>query len=601
MQCRAIRSLCYALIVALVATIAPLPFTTGTANAQLMPTYSVGVVDFVNESGVQGDILARLATDAVVVEMSKTKRYDVTGITRSHIKSEMERLDLHAPLDKLGLVRLGEALEADAMVEGSVKSVQLSGSGATRRASVTLVVQMIDQASGEVINGAVQTGSSAARVGYTPDDDSLIAEAVNNAAFLAVKTMADYVMPEATVMMQIGNDQVMLNKGVRDGMKPGMRMIVLRAKDIIGYVEIRDVSPNDCIAKVLKTMKGIASEDKARAIFDMPAISGTAKAEAPLPTGAPPAGGTRKNTGSKIGKALIAIGVIAGLALAFSGGRGGEDSPRIGASGAGYITWDPSKYGHGTNVLEYQVLRDMFETNAVPVAVLRDPTAIDAGRYKVTNLYSDTAVDSAISYYRLDTNPATAYTESNPTVHFEPYGTTHHYQVRVLYKRSTTTSTDSTDTTDTTDTTTDTTTTTTYFYTPASNIVTITAIEPVRVTDPDISPANGAEVVVADFKDALANLQWDRKDGADIYYVQVEPVIPGTGPTWKSSTIYETGSIVSLPDDQRTALANALSDTKYDNVVMRWRVYCRHQEDTSKAWIQGDEIRFTVQAMPPSP
>ncbi len=116
MQCRAIRTVCYVLIMALVSTIAPSSLHN-RACAQVMPTYSVGVVDFVNESGVQGDLLARQATDAVVVEMGKTQRYDVS-ITRSMIKSEMEKLDLRPPLTKVGLVRLGEALQADAMLEG---------------------------------------------------------------------------------------------------------------------------------------------------------------------------------------------------------------------------------------------------------------------------------------------------------------------------------------------------------------------------------------------------------------------------------------------------------------------------------------------------
>ena len=128
MECRAIRSVCYALVVALVSMLLP----AMPARAQLMPTYSVAIVDFVNESGVMGNYLARIATDAVQVEMSKTSRYDVSVISRTQIKDEMDRLDIHPPLDKVNLVRLGEALTADAVLEGAVKSVQVTGSGPTR-------------------------------------------------------------------------------------------------------------------------------------------------------------------------------------------------------------------------------------------------------------------------------------------------------------------------------------------------------------------------------------------------------------------------------------------------------------------------------------
>ena len=70
MQTNAVRRMCYALILTVVTSIAPVSLST-PVNAQLMPTYSVGVIDFTNISGVKGDILSRLATDAVVVELSR--------------------------------------------------------------------------------------------------------------------------------------------------------------------------------------------------------------------------------------------------------------------------------------------------------------------------------------------------------------------------------------------------------------------------------------------------------------------------------------------------------------------------------------------------
>ena len=432
MKSRAVRSLCHALVLALVSTVVP-PLSQ-PASAQLTPTYAVGVVDFINESGVQGELLSRLATDAVVVEMSKTNRYDV-NITRTQIKAEMEKLDLHPPLDKLGLVRLGEALSADAMLEGSIKSVQLSGSGVTRRATVTLLVQMVDQASGEIINGAVQTGTSSARVGYTPDDDSLITEAINNAAFLVVKTMVDYIIPEATVMMNIGQDQVMLNKGVRDGLKPGMRMIVLRQKEIIGYIQLRDVSATDSIAKVTKSLRGIQPEDKVRAILEMPTVSGSAAA-APLPSGAPEGGGS-KGSISKIGRFLLGAAILFGIASIFRGGRGNESAPDSGPfatdDGIPGIRWDPGALKHGNPVIELQILRE----DDLVVKTVRDPSLWDKGFTKLTGIYG-TGTATTVAYYRLDTSPATSYTETNITVPAEPFGIEHRYNIRVLYSQKST-------------------------------------------------------------------------------------------------------------------------------------------------------------------
>ncbi|MGQ9455975.1 MAG: hypothetical protein ACUVRS_02495 [Armatimonadota bacterium] len=598
LRSRITRSICYVVILTLVSTFAPMPMKTPVL-AQLMPTYSVGVVDFVNESGVQGELLARLATDAVVVEMAKTNRYDVS-ITRAMIKAEMERLGIRPPLSALEIVRLGEALNADAMLEGYVKSVQLSGSGPTRRAAVTLAVQMRDQASGEIINGAVQTGISSSRVGYEADDDSLIVEAVNNAAFLCVKTMVDYIIPEATVMMNIKEDHVMLNRGSRDGIKPGMRMIVLRRGEIIGYVEVRRVSPIDSDARIIKATRGIQPEDKVRAIFDMPAIVAKASTE-PLPSGAPTGIKKRSDTLRKIGKFILSAGIIFGIAQIFRPGRGSEPPPTIGAGESPtIITWDPKKYGHGQNVLEYQILRDDFADTAVPVKVISDPTAVDLGWTDVYSLYG-TSTATNVTYKLLASNPATSYKEVTATIPPEPYGRTHKYQVRVLYSLTTTTpgGGDQTQTGQQQQTT-----TTRYYYTPVSNVITATAIEPVKYTDivspaydPSVAPP---EILVTDLQSGAINFEWKRKDGADMYQILVEPVQPGTGPTWQSPIIYETGPVVSLPTSARIELASMLSNSAYADKTMKWRVYCRHQEDTSLAWVKGQEARFVIGGMPPT-
>jgi hypothetical protein len=557
-----------------------------------MPVYSVGVVDFVNESGVQGDLLARLATDAVVVEMSKTNRYDV-GTTRTMMRAQMEALDLRPPLDKVGIVRLGEKLGMDAMLQGSVKSVQLAGDGPTRRASVTLFVQMIDEASGEVINGAVQTGTSSARVGYTADDDSLITEAINNAAFLCVKTMVDYIIPEATVMMNIGAGQVMLNKGLRDGMRPGMQMIVIRQREIIGYLEIRSVTPQDCLAKVTKSMRGVQPEDKARAIFQMPTISPGLKS-APLPSGAPHRGGGRSNALAKIGKFLVAAAVVYGIFQIFKGGRGNEDAPSVAASTTdpAVITWDPTLYGHGLNVAEYQILRDDFTDGAAPVMAISDASQIDAGRASIYNLYGTTA-NTTVTYAQLDGNPSNSYTQGTNIVLPEPYGTTHTYQVRVVLQQVlSSTGTDST------------TSITRYSYSRVSTSLTVTAVEPVKNLDV-LSPAYDStvappEVLMSDLQQGLVNFTWNAKDGADVYYVVVEPVIPGSAPSWQSGTIYATSVNVSLPDASRKELANVLSNSAYAEKTMKWRVYCRHQADSSPAWYAGQDNKFVIGGTPPS-
>ena len=113
LQSTYIRSLCYILVVVMLSTITPIAITP--ANAQLVPTYTVGVLDFTNESGVQAGTPARLATDAVVLELSKSNRYDV-GITRTQLENEMKKLDLRYPMTRVDIVKLADSLNADATV-----------------------------------------------------------------------------------------------------------------------------------------------------------------------------------------------------------------------------------------------------------------------------------------------------------------------------------------------------------------------------------------------------------------------------------------------------------------------------------------------------
>jgi len=64
--------------------------------------------------------------------------------------------------------------------------------------------------------------------------------------------------------------------------------------------------------------------------------------------------------------------------------------------------------------------------------------------------------------------------------------------------------------------------------------------------------------------------------------------------------IYETGPTVSLPASARADLASVLSNSAYADKTMKWKVYCRHQADTSQVWLAGEEARFTIGGAPPT-
>ncbi len=589
---RVTKSLSYLLVVALVSTIFGATFTTAAfaQSTSATQTYAVAVVDFVNESRIQGDLLARIATDAVVLEMSKNVRNDV-GVTRSQIKAEMEKLNLRPPLDRVGLVRLADALTVDAIMQGSIVKIEYSGSGANRAASVTLALQLIDRASGEIINGALQSGQSAARIGYTADDDTLVTEAINNAAYLAVKQVSDYVIPEGTVHVNQGVDQVVLNRGARQGIKLGMRMIILRQKEIIGFVQVTKLSANDATAKVLKSLRGIQPEDRFRAIYEMPAVAPSLKGE-PLPSGAPTTSKPGRSAIQRIGKFLVGAAVVFFVAKMFVDGRGVESGPGLGTGDTNtVVTWDPTKLGHGKNVWEYQILRDDFVQTGRPVVALSSSTAIDAGKLDVRYLYGTSAA-TPVTFYNITTNPSTTVpTQVTGSVPSEGFGVQHQYSVRVLYETSSGAGVKL------------------YEFSTTGGTIKATAIEPVQASDllqPPYDPSLAAPaILLTELKDGTINFRWNKKQGANAYYIVVEPINPGTVGTFDSrqvgGLIYESGPTIELTAAQRLNLANFLiSSNLSTDVVLKWRVFCRNTTDTSPLFTVGEEGRFTVNEVPPS-
>jgi TolB-like protein len=397
------------------------------AEAQT-PHLTVGVIDFRNESGVQGEVLSRLATDAVALELAKQPTFDI--LSRAQVTQQMKQLGLTPPLNKIGVSKLGEALTADAMVEGSIRSAQVRGQGASRRAAVTIIVRMLDQASGEVINGGIQTGYSNPRVGYDCDDDTLITEAIDNAAFLVVKTMAEYIIPEATVMNSVGSDQVMLNKGSRDGIKRGMRLILKRDKEIIGYLQAANVTPTDSIATVIRAMRGVKAEDRATAIFDMPAVSEVHADPTSTSMGAPPA----KKSGTKLGgakTALLALGAIIGIAALVKGGSGSESAGsatlRQTLNGV-EIKWNQNHLWGGKNVMEAHVWRSDERT---PIAA--EPWG--AGR-----ALDDTITEGVVKDVTYDAPAADKTLDEDLASEVDPLvpNRTYTYRFSAIYKITTT-------------------------------------------------------------------------------------------------------------------------------------------------------------------
>jgi len=274
------------------------------ASAQVANLPVVLVLDFANRTGVGGPLLGRSAAAALILEMKAADQWDV--VRESTVQDAINRLNLQRPYDRVDLARLASdpQISAAQVVTGEIVSARVTERPA--QASVTIAVRVMDVASRELVNGAVVSASSASRPGYTGGTDVLLDEAVNKAAFLARESLGRFQLPEGTVLNTtvVGNRyDALLNIGARQGVKVGMRFVVLRGRDLVGRAQVSTVDPDKSVAGVVDNFRGVKPEDRVRAIYELPPISRNngrrAEGEAPVRIaayaashGAPPALGT---------------------------------------------------------------------------------------------------------------------------------------------------------------------------------------------------------------------------------------------------------------------------------------------------------------------
>ena len=283
------------------------PAQTKRARAQVSRLPQVAALEFgvlptVKTSG----ILGRQATDAVVIEMTRTGRFDVTP--RQQLTQQLNDLGLVLPLNNNGIQKLGQGLGVDRVMSGDVTDITVGGN--PKRAKVTLSVRLTDVVTGELVNGTIATGfSSPPPPGADVDDETLVNQALSDAAFNAVRNINNYTLPTATVLLS--GAEVRLNRGERDGLSVGQEMIVVRGTERIGKIRVNSVAATDSTASVIEIGKGIRPEDQAIAIFKLAGYTVGTGGEV---RSAPVASVQEYNPAKKSHKSIV--GTVIGIAVA---------------------------------------------------------------------------------------------------------------------------------------------------------------------------------------------------------------------------------------------------------------------------------------------
>jgi len=263
------RPISWLLSVAMIWPLLLFVLSTVPVQAQTNGTPTWAVLDFENRSGYGGAEVGRTASDAFVVELGKSNKYGV--LSRQETQKGIADIGLTAPLDAIGLQRLGRSLGVPAVATGEVAAVSFSRS--PRQATASVIIRVIDTTTGELVNGALAQGRSNPRAIGTNDDDALVNEAINNAAFAAVRQITQFNLPKATVLISRDQNSVVLNKGTRDGLFNGLNMVVTRNNSEVGRIQVGDAQADQSNATVTRRGLGIQPQDRATAIYQLPAYS----------------------------------------------------------------------------------------------------------------------------------------------------------------------------------------------------------------------------------------------------------------------------------------------------------------------------------------
>ena len=281
------------------------------------------------------------------------------------------------------------------MIQGFIKSITISGSGANKVATANVAIQYVDCVCGDIIMGATAKGQSSARIGFTADEDTLAIEAVHKAIQDCFVKLVNFNVPTATVHANEGENGVILNQGSRNNLYPGLRMVVLRgaypqpdenledstivtAMKVVGYIEVTSVTGLDATATIIKQNVGVKPEDQCIGLYNDVYVSKYSTVEESLNnvnSKTAQVKAKKQESANKIGMVLLGVAALVGLACLFSKGGNDESGPSVDTTKTPGII----KIGHNKNTY--------IENHIVGIALICNP--MDGGLPHEIPLYNN--------------------------------------------------------------------------------------------------------------------------------------------------------------------------------------------------------------------
>lgn len=471
------RSVAHFLILVLLLPMAALVHTPASAQfgGRVTRQVQLALIDFDVLGEVPpelGDIGAT-ARDAVWNELHQSRSFMVSQ--RRDVETEIQTLKLEKPFNRDERVDLAESLQVDGICEGSVRILSIEGD--PRVARVELQVRILDKLTREYVNGATVTESSDPMPGYSGPDQKLVSDALKKAAASALDVMAQYIVPEGTVMSAFRREAIIINLGERHGLRRDMRFVVLRKVynrttgetelERICKLRVKEVRLQDCIAEPDGPYPGVLTEDLVRGVWSGPNLEAAASTRSVVDVGPQSESGGGRKSGS-LGKVLL-IALVVFLIARLVAGQGVFNSPPASTFAASLsdialsdaaisVRWSPpsgirtSPEPRGSYVVAYEVYRGTVANFPLNTSTLQyviiggsntsytdsaDPTVLVA--QTITLDVNDTTGIVDVNFTPPGATPSRTVSETGISYTLVPTplepGRMYYYAVQVVYKQ----------------------------------------------------------------------------------------------------------------------------------------------------------------------
>jgi hypothetical protein len=366
--------------------------TEAESQVQFQPSWAV--TQFTTHNGLD-PAYGVAAADAVNGELARTSKYQM--IPPTVVASQIKTLTLTAPLQGIeNLLRVGQELRANTIVNGDVIATQIKNVGGGKQARVAMRAVAYDVASGLPINGAAVIGISTTRSGSDVTDEALIKDSIRAGANLAIRDFQQHQLPGATVLNTL-TDRAYINQGTRAGFAAGQEVVITRGREEVATGHISDLEPDESSVIIERSFLGVAPGDHIRAIYPVPEIS----FEAPFTKNGSNLSISKPSLGIGNNAGLISLLVVVGLVGVLLGNGGNSQNVLNSVTARAEVSdgipgvlvqWSPSTYAKGNSQLAaWQIWRsDQFNA----------PVAVTQGNVRsVVDQYSNTGLDTQYQFW----------------------------------------------------------------------------------------------------------------------------------------------------------------------------------------------------------